>query len=56
MKVSGQLHSQAALPPAKEPLVPIGGENYTTRSFTACVLHQILLGSINQLELDGMGM
>jgi len=24
MKVSSQLHAQAALPPGKEPLVPIG--------------------------------
>jgi hypothetical protein len=24
MEVSGQLHAQAALPPGKEPLIPIG--------------------------------
>jgi hypothetical protein len=32
MEVSGQLHAPAALPPGKEPLVPIGFETRTRKN------------------------
>jgi hypothetical protein len=51
MEISGKLHGPDALPPGKEPLVPIGkeaGEIYVTMSFIVCILYLILFGRSNQ--------
>jgi hypothetical protein len=42
MEVSGQLHASAALPPGKEPLVPIGMEVESTRAFLDVVVRRII--------------